>query len=265
MFRQYLYYYPGIFGYAKHIVRREGWGALYRGVSLSLFSQMVTISAHYVIHPVVTNMVTKLPLSVVSEANGDVPDTEPQNVETLRGIMVQATRSFMTSLLTSVSVEMVIRPFHVIVVRSIAQHVGKETVYSSLWSSLTQMYNEEGLAGFYAGLTPALLGHVSSCLIYSSMWVFFQLVAINAPYNWMKMFIQGIVAIPLLAYIPRTYSYPFSLMSNVMAVNNTQLVLAKQPAYSGWMDCYRDLKSTGALYRGSVMLFPRFAYKVPPT
>ena len=226
---------------------------------------MVGIAAHSLIHPVVSNLVTNLPLWTVSEAaNGDVPDTEPQDVETTRAVLVQATRSFVISVVTSVSVEMVVRPFSVIVIRSIAQHVGKENIYSGVWSSIRKIYNDEGISGFYSGLTPAILGHAFSCLIYSSMWIFFELVAINSPYRWMKMFVRGLIAVPLLAYIPRTYSYPFTLMTNVMAVNNTQLQVARQPAYESWLDCYRDLKSTGSLYRGSVVLFPRFAYKVPP-
>ena len=265
VFRQYLYYYPGIYGYAKQIVQQGGWSALYRGLGMSLISQFVSLSAHHLIHPAVTSMVLNLPLSVVNEGNGDVPDTEPQNVETVRAVLVQATRSFMIALVTNVSVEMVVHPFHVIVVRTIAQHVGKESLYGLAWSSIRQIYADEGLSGFYAGLVPAILGHAFSCLIYSSMWIFFEMVAINSPYNWMKMFVRGLIAVPLLAYIPRTYSYPFSLMSNVMAVNNTQLMAARQPAYSGLGDCYRDLKSMGALYRGSVVIFPRFAYKVPPS
>ncbi len=231
----------------------------------SIFSSVVGISAHSLIHPLVTHLVTNLPLYTVSEAtSNDVPDTEPQEIETTRAVLVQATRSFIIGIITSVSVEMVVRPFNVIVVRSIAQHVGKESIYNSVWSSIRQIYNDEGLSGFYSGLAPALLGHAFSCLIYSSMWIGFELVAINCPYRWMKLFIRGLVAVPLLAYVPRTYAYPFSLITNMMAVNGTQLKVATQPAYESWLDCYSDLKSTRSLYRGSVVLFPRFAYKQPP-
>ena len=266
-FRQYLYYYPGIYGYAKNIVQKDGWKALYRGLGVSLFSSVVGISAHALIHPMVTQAVTNLPVYTVSEAtSSDVPDTEPQEIETTRAVLVQATRSFVIGLITSVSVEMIVRPFNMIAIRSIAQHVGKESMYNGVFSSIRQIYNDEGLTGFYAGLAPAILGHAFSCIIYSSMWIAFEMIAINCPYRWMKLFIRGLVAVPLLAYIPRTYSYPFSLMTNMMAVNKTQLqVAAGQPGYCSWRDCYRDLKSTGSLYRGSVVLFPRFAYKELPT
>lgn len=265
LFRQYLYYYPGIIGYARSIVDKDGWRALYRGMGASVFSSLVGISAHSLLHPMVTQLVTNLPLYTVSEAtNSDVPDTEPQEIETTRAVLVQATRSFVIGIITSVSVEMVVRPLNVIVVRSIAQHVGKESLYGSVWSSIRQIYNDEGLGGFYSGLAPAILGHAFSCLIYSSMWIGFELVAINCPYRWMKLFIRGLVAVPLLAYIPRTYSYPFTLITNVMAIDGTQLRLARQPAYGSWLDCFRDLKSTQSLYRGSVVLFPRFAYKQLP-
>ncbi len=239
--------------------------ALYRGVCASLCSQIVGITAHSVIHPAVSRMVLNFPLSTVSGAtNGDVPDTEPQQLETSRAVLVQAARSFVIGVLTSVSVEMVVRPFNVIVVRVIAQHVGKEGIYNGVFSSVSQIYQDEGLTGFYSGLAPAILGHLFSCLIYSSMWICFELAAINSPYRWLKAVIRGLVAVPLLAYIPRTYAYPFSLLTNVMAVNETSLQVAKQPAYTSWRDCYRDLKSNGQLYRGSIVLFPRFVYKTPP-
>ena len=268
MFRQYLYYYPGFFGYAR-IIQQDGWRALYRGVGGSMFAEVVHLSAVGVIRPTVNHMISKIPLpqAVPADSGGDIPDTQPENVETIRGVLVRALRTFLSNTITSVAVQMIVHPFHVISIRMIAQHVGKETIYTSVWSSMREIYRNEGFSGFYAGIVPAVLAHLTRCVMYSSMWVLFEALAIQAPYNWAKMLIRVLIGIPLLNYLPRSYSYPFLLMSNVMAANNARLLIGQPPytpVFDGWRDCYRHLKSIGALYRGSVVFFPRFVSREPP-
>lgn len=262
LFRQYLYYYPGIFGYAKTIILQHGWRALYRGVGGSMFAEIVHLSANGVIRPTVNHFISKLPLdTVVPDEGGNEPDTVPENIETVRGILVLALRTFLSNTITSVAVEMIVHPFHVISIRMIAQHVGGESFYNSVWSSMKEIYGQEGLSGFYAGIVPALLGHLTRCVMYSSMWILFELAALHTPYNWAKMVIRVLVGMPLLNYLPRSYSYPFTLMSNVMAVNQSRLAVGcppHVPLFDNWRDCYGHLKATGTLYRGSVVIFPRF-------
>ena len=233
-----------------------------------MFADVVNLSAVGVIRPAVNHVISKLPLQTVpADSGGDAPDTEPENVETIRGILVRALRTFLSSTITSVGVEMVVHPFHVISIRMIAQHVGKETIYTSVFRSAREIYHEEGLSGFYAGIAPAILAHLTRCVIYSSMWILFEVMAIHAPYNWAKMLIRVLIGMPLLNYLPRSYSYPFLLMSNVMAANNARLVIGQpphMPAFNSWRDSYRHLRSIGALYRGSVVFFPRFVSRGPP-
>ena len=270
IFREYLYYYPGLFGYARQIIRQDGWRALYRGVGGSMFAEVVHLSAVGVIRPTVNHIISKIPLQEVpvDSDGGDVPDTEPENVETIRGVLVRALRTFLANTIASVAVEFIVHPFHVISVRMIAQHVGKEAIYTSVWRSTREIYREEGFSGFYSGIVPALLAHLTRCVIYSSMWVLFEAIAINAPYNWAKMLIRVLIGIPLLNYLPRSYSYPFMLMSNVMAANNARLAIGQPPftpVFDNWRDSYRHLKSIGSLYRGSVVFFPRFVARELPS
>lgn len=49
------------------------------------------------------------------------------------------------------------RPFTVIMVREIAQLVGQETKYHSVFGSLYRIGHEEGPRGLFAGLIPSLL------------------------------------------------------------------------------------------------------------
>ena len=267
-FRRYLYYYPGIYGYTRRIIQQDGWRALYRGVGGSMFAEVVHLSAVGVIRPTVDHFLSKLPLEAVPpDASGNVPDTEPEDVETIRGVLVRALRTFLSNAITSVAVELIVHPFHVISIRMIAQHVGKEQIYNSVWSSIREIYHREGLSGFYVGIVPALLAHLTRCVIYSSMWILFEVMAIHTPYNWAKMLIRVLIGVPLLNYLPRSYSYPFTLMSNVVAANNTGLMIGQPPhtpVFDSWRDSYRHLKSIGALYRGSVVIFPRFVSRNPP-
>ena len=265
VFRQHLYYYPGLFGYARAIVREEGWRALYRGVGASVVSEVVQLTARGILTPPVQRAVSWLPLSVV-DSGDDVPDTE-ENVQTSRAVVVRHTRNFISSVTMETLVELFYHPFHVITVRAVAQHIGRENLFSSVWSSVKEIYREEGISGFYAGIVPAILGHVSNIFVYNLLRLAFELVVMRVSSNLGKAVIQGLIEVPLLMYLPRTYSYPFTLMSNMMAVNNCGLragLPPRVPVFDGWRDCYRYLKASGSLYRGSVIFLPRFAYKTPP-
>ena len=146
VFRQYLYYYPGLFGYARRIVRKDGWRALYRGVGGSIFTDIVHLSTVSIIRPTVNHFISKLPLQTATpDSGGDVPDIEPENVETIRSVLVRAFRTFLSNSITSVAVEVIVHPFHIISIRMIAQHVGKEGIYTSVWQSMREIYREEGL------------------------------------------------------------------------------------------------------------------------
>jgi mitochondrial carrier len=58
-------------------------------------------------------------------------------------------------------------PFHVISIRMMAQFVGKETKYTSIFGSIVQIYKDEGILGFFSGLIPRLLFDVT-CVIVAS-------------------------------------------------------------------------------------------------
>lgn len=265
VFRRYMYYYPGVYGYAKAIVQQDGWKALYRGAGSCIVRDLVTVAARRVIAPLVAKGVNRLPLSVV-EGTTDVPDTE-ENVETARAVLIRAIRMLIRGIVTQSAVTLVVHPFSVINVRMVAQHIGREQIYTSVWRSIKEIYAEEGIAGFYSGIIPSLLGCAYSTAIYITLWSFFELLAMNAPHAILKLFIKGMIEFPMLAYLPRSYAYPFSLMSTVMAVNNCRLAAGlppRMPVFNGWLDCYRHLRSSKLLYRGSVVILARYAYTAPP-
>lgn len=268
VFQRYMYYYPGLLGYARTIVNEEGWKGLYRGAGCVLVENIVGMYAANVLYPSVRSLVNKIPLPFKSrDPAGDVPDTDPNYAETWPSILTRASRSFLYGTLTNCSVQLIVHPFHVISTRNMAQFIGKENVYKGLWPSAKEIYQCEGLKGFYAGIIPALIGQVISCLIHSALWLMFEVIIANVSMKLAKVSIRTVVAMPLLAYIPRSYTYPFFLLTNIMAVNDTPLKAGSppmMPVFSGWRDGYRYLRNTGSLYRGSVVIFSRFAYKDRP-
>lgn len=269
VFQRYLYYYPGVVGYAKAIVGLEGWRALYRGLGATVVENIVLINATSFLQPRVLRLVNKLPLRIFPDSNGDVPDTE-ENVETTRATFVRATKMFLLMSLTNISVEFVVHPFRVISIRAIAQHVGHEGVYNSIWGSVKEIYREEGISGLYAGLVPSLLSHVCAAAIHSVLWVFFRLFFRTMASSWSsfaKLMTVVLVEKPTLALFPRSYSYPLHLMSTVMAVNNCHLAIGSPPnvpVFHHWTDCYAHLRASHSLFRGSSWLFARFAYATAP-
>ena len=265
VFRRYMYYWPGFLGYTRAVVKRDGWLELYRGVSGHLAAEVTSIIAHSLLSPIVKRIVLKLPLSVVP-SDGDTPDNE-DNVETTRAILVRGVRLFCSQLILRSAVTVITQPLYVINVRMIAQHVGKETLYDTLWGAFAEIYRREGVTGFYKGVVPALLGGVLSTVMQVTLWVTLELVVKMISHDVGKTVIRSIVRPFLTSYIPRSYAYPFELMRAVMAANDSGLQVGMRPhvpRFGTWTDCYRHLKAQHVMYRGSVFFLPRYAYTKRP-
>ena len=265
IFRRYMFYWPGIIGYARAIVRRDGWLELYRGVTGNLTVELVNIAASSLLSPLIKKTVAKIPLSVYPD-DGDTPDNE-DNIQTTRAILVRGVRLFFHYLILKSTVTVLVQPFYIVAVRMIAQHVGKETLYDTLWGSLREIYRREGAPGFYKGIVPALLGGVLSTVMHVTIWVGLELLAKMVTHEMGKSVIRGILRPFLVSYVPRSYAYPFELMRAVMAVNDSGLCLGMEPhtpRFGSWCEAYWHLKASHAMYRGSVFYLPRYAYTNRP-
>lgn len=265
IFRRYMYYWPGIIGYARAIVRKDGWRELYRGVTGNLTVDLVNIAASSLLSPLIKKMVAKIPLTIYPN-DGDTPDNE-DNIQTTRAILIRGLRLFCNILVLKSTVTVIVQPFYVVSVRMIAQHVGKETLYDTLLGSLQEIYRRDGVAGFYKGVIPALLGGLLSTVMHVTIWVGLELVAKMVAQEMGKSVIRGILRPFLVSYIPRSYSYPFELMRAVMAANDSGLLLGQEPhtpRFSNWYDAYWHLKASHAMYRGSVFYLSRYAYTNRP-
>lgn len=117
-------------------------------------------------------------------------------------------------LVTHTAGAIIASPFHVISIRMMAQFVGKETKYSTIFGSIIQIYKDEGIWGFFSGLIPRLIFDLS-CVI----------VASTATYVVGRHFIrekEGRAYFgSLSSFICSSIFYPLNVVSTCMVVNGS--------------------------------------------
>uniref|UniRef100_A0A8P0PMP8 Mitochondrial carrier 2 n=2 Tax=Canis lupus familiaris TaxID=9615 RepID=A0A8P0PMP8_CANLF len=126
--------------------------------------------------------------------------------ETTREMMARSTATLIT------------HPFHVITLRSMVHFIGRESKYCGLYDSIVTIYREEGLLGFFAGLIPRLLGDIVSLWLCNSLAYLINTYALDSRVSTMsemKSYSQAVTG-----FFVSMLTYPFVLVSNLMAVNN---------------------------------------------
>jgi len=144
-------------------------------------------------------------------------------------------------------------PIHVIVVRSMAQFVGRECKYDSLFGSIADIYKSDGLFGFFKGLFPRLISEILNVVI-AGTCVFLVTKYITKENPQITNLAGGFVA--------NSFSYQFHLVSKNMAANTCSLLLGNPPHaykhYPSWYDCWVTLRREGQIGRGSSMIARHF-------
>lgn len=105
-------------------------------------------------------------------------------------------------------------PFHVISVRMMAQFVGRETKYDSIFGSIVQIYKDEGISGFFSGMVPRFLFDVS-CVIVTSTATYYlskHLVKDRDMKGYLKNF---------SSFVCTSVFYPLQLVSTLMTVSGS--------------------------------------------
>ena len=237
---QYLWYYPGIIGYTRGLIRERGWLGLYRGFTVCVVDSIVGNLVLDLCQPLVTYLVTRIPENMTTNVGF--------------GFLLRLARMFLYNSLLHCLVEVIRRPFQVMAVRAIAQHVGQETVYSSVLQAVRHIYSEEGITGFYSGLAPALIRQViGSVVIVIATMVAEILVSSDRLRTPAKRILS--------ASFSMICCHPYLVMSDLMAVNNSRLAIVSRH-FTDWRDCWRHLRATNNLYRADVfrLLFPHVAH-----
>uniref|UniRef100_A0A8B9CDC2 Mitochondrial carrier 2 n=1 Tax=Anser brachyrhynchus TaxID=132585 RepID=A0A8B9CDC2_9AVES len=233
IFGRQVYQLPGLFAYAKHIVKVDGRAGLFKGLTPRLCSSAIGTVVHSKVLQV---------LCPLSHALPPLADS-PFLLQTSREMVARSAATLIT------------HPFHVITLRCMVQFIGRETKYSGTLSAFTTIYREEGILGFFAGLIPRLLGDILSLWLCNMLAYLINTYALENGVSMaeMKSYSQAVTG-----FFASMLTYPFVLVSNLMAVNNCGLaggLLPYAPTYSSWLDCWSQLHKEGNMSRGNSLFF----------
>ena len=240
--REYSWHHPRLFGYMYGITRQRGLLGWYRGFVPSVIESMVQNVVYKYSKSHVVPVVDHLLPEGALEVNVD-------DLTTNRNQIKQATKAFLVLSVAGCLTEVITRPFTVITLRGIAQHVGQETMYSSILQAVRHIYNEEGIAGFYSGLVPALLWHVMNSLMHQLAFLALTKAVVLLP-SFLKIPLADFHMRWSLSYFfSWAGTHPLGQVSTLMAVNGSGLA-AVSVQFSDWCDCWDHLSTTGNLIRG---------------
>lgn len=236
-----------MFAYAKHIIKIDGKAGLFKGLGPRLCAGTIGTVVH-------SKVVTKCHENDNIRLPGG-PQKAPAG--SLEHVVNETTKEMIARSCATI----VTHPFHVITLRCMVQFIGRETKYSGIFDSVVTIYREEGILGFFAGMIPRLLGDVLSLWICNMLAHFINTYAIDDSMSHpgeMKNCSQAVTG-----FFASMLTYPFVLVSNLMAVNNCGLAGGLPPyasVYPTWVDCWRHLSREGNMSRGNSLFFR----KLPP-
>ncbi|XP_028812724.1 mitochondrial carrier homolog 2 isoform X2 [Denticeps clupeoides] len=240
LFGRPVYQLPGVFAYAKHIVKIDGKAGLFAGLAPRLCAGTVGTLVH-------SRVLEKC------QARGRLEVSACQKEEgSLAHVVNETTREMVARSCATI----VTHPFHVITLRCMVQFIGRETKYCGVFDSVVTIYKEEGILGFFAGLIPRLLGDVLSLWICNMLAHFINTYAIDDSMSHTGEIKNCSQA--LTGFFASMLTYPFVLVSNLMAVNDCGLaggLPPYAPAYPTWVDCWRHLSREGNMSRGNSLFF----------
>uniref|UniRef100_A0A915D1U1 Phenylalanine--tRNA ligase beta subunit n=1 Tax=Ditylenchus dipsaci TaxID=166011 RepID=A0A915D1U1_9BILA len=242
-------YLPNVFSYLRNVYQEAGVKAIYKGIEASILSNVTGAATSFAVTMYLDRYYPEIGGAPMEEKE----ESQMTNHESFRVKVRQGIRQSIAHTMGT----LVSRPFTVIMVREIAQHVGGENKYPNVWSSLWRIGHEEGIAGFFSGLIPDLIaGYITiwavSGIRYAAERFLEQAydktdeAAVKNAKD-VRFVLQ--YAIP---FVVGTLSYPFNVVSTVMAVSGSGLtvsLLPYSPVFSHWNDAYSYMKPYG-LSRG---------------
>uniref|UniRef100_A0A8C1I719 Mitochondrial carrier homolog 2 n=1 Tax=Cyprinus carpio TaxID=7962 RepID=A0A8C1I719_CYPCA len=241
MFGRQVYQLPGLFAYAKHIIKIDGKSGLFKGLTPRLCAGTIGT----IVHSRVLQKCQDEKIEMVASSQ-KAEDGSLQHVvnETTKEMIARSCATIIT------------HPFHVITLRCMVQFIGREAKYSGVFDSIVTIYREEGILGFFAGLIPRLLGDVLSLWICNMLAHFINTYAIDDSTSHtgeIKNCSQAVTG-----FFASMLTYPFVLVSNLMAVNNCGLAGGLPPyaaLYPNWLHCWSHLSREGNMSRGNSLFF----------
>ncbi|KAK6185691.1 hypothetical protein SNE40_007869 [Patella caerulea] len=235
--------YPNIFKYVGHIRKVDGFWGLYRGVIPRVISGTIGNAIQNNLHDAFKESNKKAKQLAPAQLSGN----EDQLVTWLSEFCKETSQETVARCVGII----VGHPFHVIMLRSMIQFVGRETKYDSIFSSIAEIYRNDGILGYFAGLLPRLVGEIIT------VWITNFLAQLINKYIVQEKDMQSYTA-AACGLIVSHITYPFVLVSNVVAVNGSGLMAAsppRMPYYENSFDCWKSLHAQNQLKRGSSLFW----------
>uniref|UniRef100_A0A146KTG9 Mitochondrial carrier 2 n=1 Tax=Lygus hesperus TaxID=30085 RepID=A0A146KTG9_LYGHE len=236
---------PNCFKYVQYIHSIDGWRGCYKGVVPKLIGRTVGSCA-------AATAVGFLDSGNISDLNEDMELSSEEKLSILKSSVVKDIVGRTCMVFAS-------QPFLVISNRMMAEFVGREDKYRGIFSSIAEIFREEGIIGFFSGVIPRWVGELiyvglSSLVIYSInnyMIADYELRSFTSP---------------TVQYLTSSVVYQFFVVSSCMSVNDCGLAAGRppnMPIYKSWLSCRQELSMYGQLNRGSSPFF-RY-YFAPPS
>ncbi|XP_019061339.1 mitochondrial carrier homolog 2 isoform X1 [Fukomys damarensis] len=252
---------PGLFSYAQHIASIDGRRGLFTGLTPRLCSGVLgtvvhgKVLQHYQDGEKPEESNSNLGPCIFKESGPG--SAQKEGSPSFDQVIKETTRE----MIARSAATLITHPFHVITLRSMVQFIGRESKYCGLCDSIVTIYREEGLLGFFAGLIPRLLGDIISLWLCNSLAYLVNTYALDSgvsTMNEMKSYSQAVTG-----FFASMLTYPFVLVSNLMAVNNCGLAGGSppySPLYSSWIDCWCTLQKEGNMSRGNSLFFRKVPF-----
>jgi hypothetical protein len=248
------YFLPNAFSYLRNIYNERGFLAFYAGVEAGVLANVTGGMAAYAVDKYLDRYYPEV---------GGEPDNlekEEHNLSHHESARVKIRSAIRESIARTVGT-IVSRPLTVVMIREIAQIVGREGKYPHALAALLRIGDEEGPRGFFAGLVPQLLADY--LVIWGIAGVTFAAERLLQEFKIddskdeqaqkaakdTRFMLK--IAIP---FVVNSFSYPLNVVSTVLAVNGSGLVvslLPYSPSFTHWSDAYDYLKPLHGLTRGA--------------
>jgi carrier protein len=231
---------PNGFKYMKHIVRVDGVLGLTRGLGSRVISDIV--------FRLVQDRTNTMLLDHSGTENERLNKKDGE--EDLSDVAYECALESCSKLAAVV----ISQPFYVVSVRAMAQFIGREKIYGLPFvSSFQDIFQHDGVLGFFAGLVPRALCEILNLWIGKMIYYFAckYMFDKDSPHEIQNMREYARICSPVMTSF---ITYPLNLTANIMAVNGSSLVAGNfpiSPVYRNWVDCLRHLTQTNATKRGS--------------
>lgn len=187
----------------KHIKQADGFFGCYRGLTPKLMGMVAGAFG--------SERVLKKLGYELDEPNDDKDDSELTEEESYE----RFSKSLRKELILQASCIVISHPFQVISIRMMAQFVGKEQIYTSVWASVKEIFQQNGILGFFSGLVPKLLCDLTVIALASTTCYVVNKYYIADPGN--RSLFGG-----LSQFVYASILYPLNVVSTCMVVSGSR-------------------------------------------